>query len=513
MAESPNPEDIRKALEQAKREQEEKERRDLELFQAGASNIQKGQQLARTPPQKPIQPQQEVIEPEIEKYPTNDSDEEEGFQTVRRNSPALPSTPIVPTSTSSESSSHTSTSDDKQSPHLVLASGLSTIDTLITRISQISKTPIRTGDNNPRRNLSAKMTDAAGTSQSQQQPLNVAPATRCQPRTFSNDHSKGESWLVFRVHFNHVAKLNDWTPRQARFYLASSMVGDAGHAVLHIPTEVADPAVDTLESLLDKYQEIFLPPAQSETARLQFDMMNQSANESILHYASKMRCLYLHAYSDKESETSLILIRKFMQGLRNKYVRYEVMKAQPKTFSSAIATAMNNTSLREAQSLLDGAGSLTPGVYELQMEKGVPVPVGLHEIQQAQRNASTMIGNGLAQVQCYQCGNNGHFARNCNSARRMNNRGRGRATRRPTGRRPFNRRPIPGRTNYNGNNMGNRSYNVSRTGGSINAIESSRPEEVKERVKELQEQLAALDVTDSTTDETWEELCTSHYGF
>ena len=349
MAESPSPEDIRKALEKAKEEQEKKEKEDLELFRSGAHNIRTGHQLARTPPETPSQPKSEPIEPEIDKNPTDSDEEEEGYQTVRRNSPIVPSTPTTSTSTST---GRTSQSDTEQSPEVTLASGLSNIENLISRISQISQTPIRTTERRSRLLPTNKMTDAAGTSQTSQisnPPLNLTPATRCQPRTFSNDHSKGESWLVFRVHFNHVAKLNEWTPRQARFYLASSMVGDAGHAVLHIPTEVTDPTVDTLESLLDKYQEIFLPPAQSETARLQFDMMTQSANESILHYASKMRCLYLHAYSDKESETSLILIRKFMQGLRNKYVRYEVMKAQPKTFSSAIATAMNNTSLREAR--------------------------------------------------------------------------------------------------------------------------------------------------------------------
>ena len=58
---------------------------------------------------------------------------------------------------------------------------------------------------------------------------------------------------------------------------------------------------------------------------------------------------------------------------------------------------------------------------------------------------------------------------------------------------------------------GNR--NFSRTGGSVNAMETSRQEEVKERVKELQNQLAALEVTDTTTDEAWEELCTAQYGF
>ena len=90
-------------------------------------------------------------------------------------------------------------------------------------------------------------------------------------------------------------------------------MGNPGQAVLLIPTEVRNPATGTLEALLDQYyQEIFLPPAKSETARLQFDMMTQAANETVLQYASKMRCLYLHAYADRESETIVNLIRKFI---------------------------------------------------------------------------------------------------------------------------------------------------------------------------------------------------------
>ena len=285
--------------------------------------------------------------------------------------------------------------------------------------------------------------------------LNIG-AARCQPRTFSNDPTRGESWLVFRVHFNHVAKLNDWTPRQARYYLASCMVGEAAQAVLHIPTEVNNAVADTLEALLDKYQEVFLPPAQSETARLQFDYIEQGPNESILHYASKIRCLYLHAYADRDCEHSVILIRKFMRGLRNRFVRFEVMKSAPQSFSSAIAIAMNNTSLREAQTIMDGAsGGATAGVYQIESsDNGVPVPVGVNNLQEEvrPRMGNSASGFNMAQIQCYQCGRFGHLARNC-MQRRPQPRGRGRGARRPS----FRTRPM-------GRPMGNQHRaNIGRT--------------------------------------------------
>ena len=336
---------------------------------------------------------------------------------------------------------------------------------------------------------------------------------KCQPRTFANDQSKGESWLVFRVHFKHVAKLNDWNDRQARFYLASCMVGDAGQAVLHIPTEIHNPATDTLERLLDQYQEIFLPPAQSETAKLQFEHMEQGPNESILHYASKMRCLYLHAYNDPNSESSIILIRRFLYGLRNPAVQFKVMESSPTTFASAIATAVQYTSLKEVQAMMQGGKNMQSstagnGVYQIiqnEARRGTPTQGGVNAIQENQRPRT---GYNLSQMQCYQCGNRGHLARNCFQRRNGGNRGRGRNFRRPMSRgRPLGRQPNGqfggGRNNWNRNrNVGS---------GSVNSITREDDEEVDQKIHQLQEQIAVLELQRKNEPDVYQELSVEDY--
>ena len=343
---------------------------------------------------------------------------------------------------------------------------------------------------------------------------------KCQPRTFSNDASKGESWLVFRVHFNHVAKLNDWTQRQARFYLASSMVGDAGQAVLHIPTEITNPNVDTLEDLLNKYQEIFLPPAQSETAKFQFEHMDQAAHESILHFASKLRCLYLHAYGDQDSEHSVILIRRFTYGLRNPAVQFKVMEMTPITYSSAIAIAVNHTSLKEVHSKVQGSknnnNGTSNGVHQIQQDAGRgTTPRGVHAFPETSRprngnpNGNPSTGYNLSQIQCYHCGNRGHLARNCFQKRAAMSRGRGRPFRRPMTR----NRPV-GRSNNGPTYSGNRNnFNRGRAvgSGSVNAINPANEDEIDDKIQDLQEKIAALELCRTQDSETYQELTAEEY--
>ena len=200
-----------------------------------------------------------------------------------------------------------------------------------------------------------------------------------------------------------------------------------------------------------------------------------------------------------------------MRGLRNRFVRFEVMKSAPQSFSSAIAIAMNNTSLREAQTIMDGAsGGATAGVYQIESsDNGVPVPVGVNNLQEEVRPRMGNSANGfnMAQIQCYQCGRFGHLARNC-MQRRPIPRGRGRGARRPS----FRTRPM-GRPmgNQNSANIGRTSANRGRPRGSINAIDNAPQRGVNERIREMQDGLAMMELYENQRQDIYEELSPDQY--
>ena len=237
---------------------------------------------------------------------------------------------------------------------------------------------------------------------------------RFQPRYFSNDPSSGESWITYRAHFELIAKLNNWEDKDARRILASHMSGAAAHATLHIPVEATDDS-KTLDDLIKNYNEIFLPKASSETARINFDLSKQQPGEPLIQYASKLRCLFLHAYPEQalnmaEGEKNRILIRRFIYGLRDPGVQREVFRKEPESFTAALAAALNETSLVEAQN---------------QMR------MGLISGDSAVGGAVSLVGNSnqqkkmVAYDECRICYKKGHWAKDCPNKNFQGGRGRG----------------------------------------------------------------------------------------
>ena len=237
----------------------------------------------------------------------------------------------------------------------------------------------------------------------------MAHDSKFKPRYFCNNKDE-ESWLTYRVHFQHMRKVNNWDDAKARYILAAHMKGEAASATLHIPTEARGNLEnrDIVKELLDEYQSIFLPKAQSETARLEFDMSEQGPTEPILQFASRIRCLFLHAYgievedgdaamNNQKTEVNQTLIRRFIYGLRDATVQREVFRKSPKSFSDAVAVAMNEHSLNSAQN------TLRTGVA---VRQGSVNAIGEPNQSTDKTDAST---------QCFRCQGMGHYARECNA--------------------------------------------------------------------------------------------------
>ena len=66
---------------------------------------------------------------------------------------------------------------------------------------------------------------------------------------------------------------------------------------------------ETIEQVLDTYQDRFLPECDSQLLRAQFACVVQMPNESVQKLHARMRVLYHLAYPDSSMRTEVYLIK------------------------------------------------------------------------------------------------------------------------------------------------------------------------------------------------------------
>ena len=159
------------------------------------------------------------------------------------------------------------------------------------------------------------------------------------PNKFSN--LQGENFLAWRAQFQAIAKYNKWSDAEAKTVALAHMVGLGLEAIIDI--NVNHPA-ETLNALLDRYQNRFLPKSESEVLRTQFNYVYQLPTESVQKLHSRMRVLYHLAYPDQEDRSEITLIERYIQALNNRVVQGHVRRRKPKSYADALDYAQEETS-------------------------------------------------------------------------------------------------------------------------------------------------------------------------
>lgn len=218
-----------------------------------------------------------------------------------------------------------------------------------------------------------------------------------------------DSWITWRTHFLTMAQLNNFNDLQQRLALRGCMSGDAALAVQDIDgQEVINGIAPTIHTVLARYQARFLPPAASQIARSKFEAARQGPTESSLKYHARMRALYNESYPDAADEVGLI--RRYIQGLRRKDVRTQVMRLNPVTYQGALEAAQNEASVAQ-QSKLCELGAAPAGAEPMDID-------AMQAIQEGGRNNNSYNGgkpnnNGARKGNCHHCKKPGHWKKDC----------------------------------------------------------------------------------------------------
>lgn len=248
--------------------------------------------------------------------------------------------------------------------------------------------------------------------------IDTRPKTKANQKInlFTNEPG-ADDWIVFRRHFENTAALNGFSDEQKRYALAGAMSGKAALATLDI--EVGRFGAD-YPTIVSEYAARFIPAAASQLARAEFDGVRQGPKEKVLDYHGRLRALYNRAYPDNRDD--VLLIRKFILGLRRKELRLQAMRTYPETYADALNVAQNEASVQQMVSLTElGAAA----------QVSEPMEIGAIDRPSSEGKKGP----------CHHCGRAGHWKRECYEWKRSNGQGagsqdrggRGGAARRGTG--------------------------------------------------------------------------------
>lgn len=207
-------------------------------------------------------------------------------------------------------------------------------------------------------------------------------------------------WGEYLDYFTTVADNNDWSDAERARKLATSLTGPSATMYRSLSKEIRSNytlLVDELTRLLD-------PPEMTNVKKHVFKTRRQLEGEDICLYYSSLKCAGLEAYpSMPHSHFDELLTDRFVEGLSDQRVRYQVQIIAPKHSGEALSVALRVDSV-------------------LRMERADNVPTNTGRVSSAPGTNPTSRSRtpeDRPQARrrqpptCWTCGGVGHVSRFC----------------------------------------------------------------------------------------------------
>jgi len=207
-----------------------------------------------------------------------------------------------------------------------------------------------------------------------------------------------KDWVAWKDNFKIISKLNKWNDERARAELGSSMIGDAKTFVQHIPLDIDGDNTKSIKELLQAYEDTFLPLAEEDMNRSNFNKARQGETEDLAAWHNRVRCLYIRMYPEMTmAKIDLVreVITTFIKGLFDGQIRLAVISNNPKTFDDARISAQAITAALSPENQRENS------IVAMDRDPLVAATPAPH-----QRRAQPW-------QECFGCRRKGHFQNDC----------------------------------------------------------------------------------------------------
>lgn len=233
------------------------------------------------------------------------------------------------------------------------------------------------------------------------------------PDKFSGD--RNSDWRTWRLQFETVAAVNNWTPQHQVAYIGLYLSGAALSYYHSLDVQVRQ---GPLQALLQLLEQRFNAPQQAELFRAELQSRRQRASEPLSDYCEAVRRLVRYAYPALPPQVQDMLAKdQFLGGIDSRDIRIRVRTANPGTLDDTLQQAL------QMQAILNTDAADTPpqvAVHATTSPVANPAPelaVVLQRLEQLETKLSSATAAkptpSAPQRACWICGDPGHMQNRC----------------------------------------------------------------------------------------------------
>lgn len=227
-------------------------------------------------------------------------------------------------------------------------------------------------------------------------------------------------WSDYRRHFEVCMYMNGWTNVQAGQYLASRLQGPA----LKVLSNILPGREITYVELTSLLERRFGPGEQAENFMYELRMRRRQPRESLQELGQSIRDLTCLAYPELAADVRERLAKgHFLDAIDDAEIRAGIFRSQPSTLDQAIKAGLMTESFIRAEKSRERTRPTSRQVRAID-ERVQPVPMDdktrkeIDEMKMKMNELMNMMKNvnfesRRAHVTCFNCGEPGHYSKEC----------------------------------------------------------------------------------------------------